>query len=109
MRINGLPVFSDMLHHVGDLLAVKLARGAARDCEILAGQMHQPAVEGGAAGNDAVGRNFLIGHAELAWRVLREQADLLEAFAIHELSIRSRAVSLPCSCCLSMQSWPPPC
>ena len=45
MNTNGEPGLQRKLHHFGDLVAVDLARRAAGDSEILAGQMDQPAVD----------------------------------------------------------------
>ena len=84
MKTNGLPVLQRQLHHVGDLERVDLAGRAAQDGEVLAGQMDEPAVDGGRAGDDAVGGNFLAGHAEVDLAVLGEQADLLEAAGIDQ-------------------------
>ena len=72
------------LHHVGDLVRVDLAGGAAEDGEVLAGEVDEPAVDGGGAGDDAVGGDLLAGHAEVDLAVLGEQADLLEAAGIDE-------------------------
>ena len=72
------------LHHVGDLEGVDLAGGAAEDGEVLAGEVDEPAVDGGGAGDDAVGRDLLAGQAEVDLAVLGEQADLLEAAGIDQ-------------------------
>ncbi len=72
------------LHHVGDLEGVDLAGGAAEDGEVLAGEVDEPAVDGGGAGDDAVGGDLLAGQAEVDLAVLGEQADLLEAARIDE-------------------------
>ena len=45
MKTKGLPVLSDMFHHVGDLVAMDLARSTAGDGEILTGKVDQPAVD----------------------------------------------------------------
>ena len=84
MKTNGLPVLRDSLHHVGDLERVDLAGRAAQDGEVLAGEVDEPAVDGGGAGDDAVGGDLLAGQAEVDLPVLGEQADLLEAAGIDE-------------------------
>ncbi len=62
-----------------------LARGAARHREVLAGKMDKAAIDGCATGHHAVGGQFLLCHAEVGRAMLREEADLLEAVAVHEL------------------------
>ena len=71
-------------HHVGDLVRVDLAGGAAEDAEVLAGKVDGAAVDGAGAGDDAVGGDFLAGHPEVDLPVLGEQADLLEAAGVEE-------------------------
>ena len=73
MKTNGLPVFSDSLHHVGDLVAMHFAGRAAGHGEVLAGQVDQAAVDGGASGDHAIGGQFLVGHSEVAWRDARRK------------------------------------
>ena len=58
MKTNGLPVFSDSFIMSAQLVAVHLAGRAARHGKILARQMHQAAVDGGASGHDAIGRQI---------------------------------------------------
>ena len=46
MKTNGLPFLQRQLHHVGDLVRVDLAGGAAEDGEVLAGKVDEAAVDG---------------------------------------------------------------
>ena len=68
-----------LLHDLGDLDRVHLAGRTAGDREVLAGQVHQAAADGGRAGHHAVRRQVFPGHAEQRGAVLGEQAGLLEA------------------------------
>ncbi len=61
-----------------------LAGRAAQDGEVLAGQVDEPAVDRGRAGDDAVGGDLLAGHAEVGLAVLGEQADFLEAAGVDQ-------------------------
>src|SRR5262249_30472170 len=54
------------------------------DREVLAGKVDEPAIDRRGPGNDAVGRDFLAGHAEVDLPVLGEQAELLEAAGIDQ-------------------------
>src|SRR5262249_13945807 len=76
--------FQGPLHHVGDLEGVDLAGRAAQHGEVLAGEVDEPAVDGGGPGDDPVGGGFLAGQAELDLAALGEQAELLEAAGIDE-------------------------
>jgi hypothetical protein len=71
-------------HDLGDLDRVDLARRAARHGEVLAGQVNQPAPHRGRAGDDAVGGQVLVGHAEHGRPVLSEHARLLEAVRVDQ-------------------------
>ena len=64
MKTNGLPVFRESSHHVNDLGAMDLSGSAAQHGEILAGEMEDAAIDGGASGDHAIGGNVLAGHAE---------------------------------------------
>ncbi len=61
------------------------AGSPACDREILAGEMDESAIDRGAAGNHPIGRHRLVGHTEVASPVIRKQANLLKAVAIHQL------------------------
>src|SRR5207244_3343175 len=71
-------------HHVGDLERVDLAGRAAEDGEVLTGKVDEPAVDRGGPGDNAVGGDFLAGHAEVDLPVLSEQAELLEAAGVDQ-------------------------
>ena len=55
-------------HHVGNLVAVNLAGSAARHGEILAGQMHQAAIDRGASGHHAIGGHLFVRPCRNRWR-----------------------------------------
>ena len=84
MKTNGEPVFSDMLHDLGDLDGMHFARRPAGYREILACQVHQAPGDRCRAGHHAVGRKALSGHAEQRGAMLGEQPGLLEAVRIHQ-------------------------
>ena len=86
MKTNGVPVFERVLHGVGDLVAVHFAGRAAGHREILAGDVDRAAVDLAAAGDHAIGRQRLVGHAEQQGAVLRKEAHFLEGVAIEQVS-----------------------
>ena len=72
------------LHAVGDLVGVDLASRAAGHREVLAGQVDQASVHPSTAGDDAIGGQFLVGHAEVLGLVAGEEAEFLEGFAVEQ-------------------------
>ena len=52
------------VHHLADLLGVGLGQRAAEDGEVLAEDVHQPAVDAAVAGDDAVAERMLVGDPE---------------------------------------------
>ena len=110
MKTNGLPRLQGQLHDLGDLEGVDFAGGAAEDGEVLAGEVDEPAVDGGGAGDDAVGGDLLAGQAEVDLAVLGEQADLLEAAGIDEgVDALAGGQLARAAFCLARRSAPPPC
>ncbi len=61
-----------------------LARRTARDGEVLAREVDEAAIDGGASGHDAIGGKILVGHPEQRRAMTREQRQLLEAALIDE-------------------------
>ena len=57
--------FARGLNHIGDLLRVGAADAAGEDRAVLGVNVNRPAVDFAEAGNDAVGRQFLLRHAEV--------------------------------------------
>jgi hypothetical protein len=62
------------------------AGGAAQYSEVLTGDMHDAAIDGGASGDDAVGGDVLPVHAEIDGAVAGEESDLLEAIVVHQFA-----------------------
>ena len=84
MKTKGVPVFMDGFHGVGNLVGVHLARGAAGDGEILAGDMNGASGDSSAAGDHAIGGQVFVAHAEESAVVLGEEARFLEGVAIQQ-------------------------
>ena len=96
------------VHHLADLLGVRARERAAEHGEVLREDEDLAAVDGAVAGDDAVAEDLLLLHAEVGAAVGDELVELDEASPGRAgASMRSRAVSLPASCCLSMRAWPP--
>ena len=74
--------FQRHIHDFCNLVAMDLSGGAPSYGEVLTGQMDKPTVDGGAAGDHAVGWHFLLRHAEQRGAMLGEKSDLLEAVGI---------------------------
>ena len=78
------PGFEREAHHIGNLVAMRLAGSSACDGKILASQMHQAPVDVCASGHHSVGRHFLFGHPEIGCAMSGEESDLFEAAPIHQ-------------------------
>ncbi len=76
--------FQGLCHDLGDLYGVDLAGRTAGDGKVLAGQVHQAAVDGGRPGHHAVGGVLLLRHSEHDGTVLGKQAHFLEAVRVHQ-------------------------
>jgi len=63
---------------------MRFAGRAARHREVLAGQMHQPSVDGGASRHHAVGGKLLVGHAEVRGPVPAKQPNLFKAALVRQ-------------------------
>jgi hypothetical protein len=63
---------------------VCFAGRTAHHGKILAGQMHQAAIDGCTPGHDPIRRQFLIGHSKVGCAMKGKQADLLEAAPVHQ-------------------------
>jgi len=72
------------VHDVGDLLGVRLARRAAGDGEVLAGEVHEAASDRGGTGDHAISGQGLSGHAEERGAVGGEEAGLVEAVGVDQ-------------------------
>jgi hypothetical protein len=90
--------------HLEDLLGVGARKRSAEHCEILGEDEHHPAVDTAPAGDHAIARDALVGHAELGDPVLDEHVELLEralveqevdAFARGELALGVLAGDAP--------------
>ncbi len=73
-----------VVHDLADLLGVRLGERAAEDREVLAEDEHQPAVDRAVAGDDAVARDLLVGHAEVRAAVLDEHVPFLEGARVEQ-------------------------
>src|ERR1039458_1560380 len=71
-------------HHLGDLFAMDFAGRAATYGKVLAGQVDEAAIHRGGAGDNTIGRQFLVRHAEQCGVMPRKQADFLEAGAVDQ-------------------------
>ena len=84
MKTNGLPVCSDSSITSATLCEWTSPAEPPRTVKSwLARWTRRPSTDAG-AGDDAVGGNFLAGHAEVGLAVLGEQADLLEAAGVDQ-------------------------
>ena len=63
---------------------MRLAQRAAEDGEVLAEDEHQAAVDHAVAGDDAVARHLVVGHAEVGAAVLDEHVPLLERAVVEQ-------------------------
>ena len=52
--------------------------------EVLAGDMHQPAVDASSSGDNAIGRHFLVRHAKVGAAVLCKKSRFLKTVLIKE-------------------------
>ena len=102
MKTNGVPVFSDSSITSATLSeCTSPAEPPPTVKSWLARWISRPSTVR-RAGDHAVGREFLAGHAELGCAVLGEQAELLEAVRIDERArcVRGRSVCRS-SCCFA--------
>ena len=107
MKTNGVPCLSAGSQHLGDLVGVHLAGGAAGHREVLAGDVDgRPSTAPLPVTTPSAGMSALsmpkgdgaAANSPISWKL----PGSIRA------SMRSRAVSLPCACCFSMRSSPPP-
>ena len=73
-----------VIHDLADLLGMRLRERAAEHREVLAEDEHQAAVDRARAGDHAIARDALLGHAELGAAVLDEGVDLLERALVEQ-------------------------
>ena len=95
------------IHDLADLLGVRLRQRSTEDREVLAEDEDRPAVDGTVTGDDAVAEERFA--SPIASRLRDERVELDERPGSSSRSSRSRAVSLPASCCFSTRAAPPPC
>ena len=72
------------VHDLADLLGMRLAERAAEHREVLAEHEHQPAVDRAVAGDDAVARDLVVGHAEIGAAMLDEHVPFLERALVEQ-------------------------
>ena len=94
------------VHDLADLAGVGLRQGAAEDREVLREDEDQPAVDGAVAGDHAIAEIVLAVRIGRRGAVRDERVELDERSGSSSSSRRSRAVSLPISCCRSIRSAP---
>ena len=63
---------------------VGLGEAAAEDREVLGEDVDEPAVDAAVAGDHAVARDLLVGHAEVEAAVLDELVELLEGALVEQ-------------------------
>src|SRR3546814_8027046 len=73
-----------LIHDLADLLGVGLRQAAAEDGEVLAEDEDEAAADRAVAGDDAVTRHLLVGHAEVRRAVFDEHVPFLEAAGIEQ-------------------------
>src|SRR6185437_4553765 len=73
-----------LIHDLADLLGMGLGERAAEDGEILAEDEDEAAVDRAIAGDDAIARYLLLGHAEIRRAMLDEHVPFLEAAGIEQ-------------------------
>ena len=71
-------------HGVGDFVGVHFARGAAGNCEILAGHVDGASGDAAAPGDHSIGGQVFIAHAEELAVMFGEQARFLEGIPIQQ-------------------------
>ena len=72
------------VHDLADLLGVGLGEAAAEDREVLGEDVDETPVDAAVAGDDAVARDLLLGHAEVEAAVLDQLVELLEGALVEE-------------------------
>ena len=97
------PSFMRQVHDLDDLRGVGFRQRAAEHGEVLRKRKHLAAVDEAVPGDDAVAGDDLVGHPEVEAAVRDELVDFFEGAGSNSRSIRSRAVSLPASCCRRMR------
>src|SRR5690606_19409985 len=73
-----------LIHHLADLLGMRLGERSAEDGEVLAEDEDEPAVDRAVAGHHAVARYAALGHAELGRAMLDEHVPFLEGTGIEQ-------------------------
>ena len=82
--MTGAPTLHRLVHDLADLLGMRLRERAAEHGEILAEHKDQAAVDRAVAGDDAVARHLLLGHAEIVAAVLDEHVPFLEGTGVEQ-------------------------
>ena len=96
---EGRACLQGLLHDFGHFDGMDFAGRTAGDGEVLAGQMHQPAVDRCGAGHHAIRRKAFAGHAEQHGAMFGEQAGFFETVRIHHRfdSLSGRQLALLCA------------
>ena len=79
------PELHRQIHDLADLGGVGLRQRSAEDGEVLGEGVDDAAVDAAGAGDDAVARHDLVGHAEVEAAMRDELVDLLEGAGVEEL------------------------
>ena len=72
------------MHHVDNLVVMRLACRSTAHGKILAGKMHQAAVDVRAPGHHPIGGHLFSGHPKISGAMKGKQSDLLEAAGVHQ-------------------------
>src|SRR5262249_13866817 len=85
------PDLHRLVHDFADLLGMRLGERAAEDGEILAEDEDEAAIDGAVAGDDAIARDLLLGHAEIRRATLDKPTPFPEAASVeHQLDALAR-------------------
>src|SRR5271165_1459565 len=83
-KMKGLPVFMESFI-ISVILAQCTSPAAPPATEVLAGKVHQPAIDCGATCDHTVRWQLFVCHTEVSGAMLGEEADFLKAIAINQL------------------------
>ncbi len=73
-----------LIHHLADLLGVRLAQGATKHREVLAEHKHQAAVDHAVAGDHAIAGDLVFFHAKVDAAVFDEHVPLFERALVEQ-------------------------